>query len=59
MHILLSTIVANLLIAVNPVKKGTDDGVCNVCDDDLYFPLNIDQLEGLLHNTTKVAENTA
>ena len=65
MHIrrnhLLCTILASLIMAVNPGKKIIDDGECSVCDDDdLDFPFSVidqlDQLEMSLHNTTKVRE---
>ena len=52
-NFILSTILASLVVSVNPVKT-------KISDDDLHFPFHvIDQLEGLpTHNTTKVAENT-
>ena len=63
MHIwrnyLLSTILASLLMAVNPVKKVIDDGEFNVSDsDDLHIPSSIiDLLKMSLHDTTEVTED--
>ena len=50
-NFILSTILASLVVSVNPVKT-------KINNDDLHFPFHIiDQLEGLpSHNTTKVAE---